>query len=97
MSKKGTFREVTDGLIRGEVLTNKTECGNCGAKTVVIGVRELTLPDGIKPSTRLIPYKPDFDGSVEDTYTTIHFLGIGCGCYARFHRQIAHIQDRKKS
>jgi len=22
-------------------------------------------------------------------------IGIGCGCYAKFHRQIAHIVDRQ--
>lgn len=92
-SKRGTYRALDDTLIRGEVSTYKTQCGNCKRSTVVINVHGVTLPAGIKPSNKLIAYGAP---SASDQSMPHHFLGIGCGCYATFHRQIAHIMDKKK-
>lgn len=92
MSHNGTFRAVSDGLIRGEVLTNKTACSKCGTATVVIHVHEITLPAGIKPGVQLLGYVRR--GLVAGAVTHRDFLGIGCGCYAKFHRQIVHIKDQ---
>lgn len=72
-------------------------CGNCRQPTTCIAVSKINLPDEIEPSTKLIGYEAFVpEGSLSARLKPIHLIGIGCGCYARFHRQVAHIQDRKK-
>lgn len=36
---------------------------------------------------------------LKDTIHKIYprVIGVSCGCYAKFHRQVAHIQDAMKS
>lgn len=63
--------------------------------TRAIRIAKIELPDGIEPSNRLICWKDDFDGSAKDYHIQITWLGINCGCYGRFHRQVAHIVDMR--
>jgi hypothetical protein len=79
----------------------RAQCQNCGELAMCIEVKNVLLPDDIEPSTRLIlclqhpsnsQAKPD-----PSLFTWIELLGIGCGCYARAHRQIAHIQSRQSA
>lgn len=78
--------DVKDGYITGKVdIASKQRCGNCLRDTIALEVTKLDLPQYIKPSNKLIFCKG----------TKPHgFIGIGCGCYAKGHRQIAHITDR---
>lgn len=82
--------QVSDGIIEGviSIVEKPPTCPICEKDTWVILVKKITLPDGITPSKRLIIFKDD-----HKEYPSI---GIGCGCYAKFHRQIAHIQSRMK-
>lgn len=69
-------------------LFQNVECHACG-EIVPLAVRSkrgnhhLTLPPGI---------------AVESTILKQHgnTLGLSCGCYAKFHRQVAHIFDSMK-
>lgn len=62
-------------------------CTNCSqAKLMCIHYSrdEVMLPKGIEPSDTILR-------DPTDTY-----LGINCGCYAKLHRQVAHIQDKMR-
>lgn len=89
--------ELEDPYIIGEIPDKLVTCDICLVRTTGIDVENVTLPEGIEPSTKLIvclqvkprtPHEALFDWPVQ--------IGIGCGCYARIHRQIAHIQSRQK-
>lgn len=63
------------------------ECSNCGeymSHYMLYAHRTLKLPDNI-----------DITKTILKRSTNI--LGINCGCYARFHRQVAHIQDQMRA
>jgi hypothetical protein len=82
---------VEDGIISGWVETNKQTCGFCLVGTKCIGINDVKLPEGI-----------DLDRTIVMRIMTNQkhpnrFIGIGCGCYAKFHRQVAHIQSKMES
>lgn len=85
------YRRIDDGFIKGIVRLHREKCDNCPAIGWSIHMDEVTLPKGITPSSRLIPYRDGANG-VE----VIDFLGLTCGCYAKAHRQLVHIQERTK-
>lgn len=66
-----------------------TNCGGDGSPTLCMCIHyslsDLTLPRGIKPEDTILRH------AHEDAY-----LGINCGCYAKLHRQVAHIQDKMR-
>lgn len=66
-------------------------CPNCSELTLVWQIKDVKLPEGIKPSAKLIVYT---HSNHDPGYETLKQIGIGCGCYSKFHRQIAHIKDR---
>lgn len=87
-------RQIHDGVIEGVVPGGIFHtCEVCGKSTLCVEIHKIELPDGIEPTTSLIPYINDED---VDGYHTIRFLGIGCGDYAKFHRQLAHIADKTR-
>ncbi len=64
--------------------------GNCGvckkANNVVVTYAPVTIKRGlgdIKRESTLLKDTPH--------------LGLTCGCYAKFHRQVAHIRDRQQA
>lgn len=81
---------MDDGLIEGQLWTNESMTHSCGACDGnfrgLIRITKINLPEGIKPGKTLIAYGKDAKPH--------KYLGIQCGCYARFHRQIVHIQTR---
>jgi hypothetical protein len=84
MPSKTRVREVHDGLCNGgEITQYSTECDVCHAKTICVVMHPNTYNNlklmGIMPEKTIL--KPR--------------LGIGCGCYAKFHRQVAHIRERR--
>lgn len=96
-ARKPPLRDLSDGLITGTVVTTGRVCGNCGEKTYCVHIDIIALPEGLTPSTSLIPYKViDHDEDRGVRIYAINYLGIGCGCYAKFHRQIAHITTLRK-
>lgn len=64
----------------------KRRCQICGKDVICIVVRRLTLPEGIKVADTIM--RDQWDQAAPQPC-----IGINCGCYARFHRQIAHIRD----
>lgn len=63
-------------------------CDCCGASTSVrvrYDQQTIRLPDGIE-ATDTILRTPSHMG-----------IGIVCGCYAKFHRQVTHIQETMKA
>lgn len=80
---------VDDTVVFGVIHRHSITCCLCRRKTYGILIGEVNLPEGISRSPKIILIQLTPDG-VEP----IPNIGIGCGCYARAHRQIAHIQDR---
>lgn len=71
-------------VIHFHPLGQRDICVTCGVSTQALMTphTHLVLPEGIETkSTILIRGYP---------------LGLTCGCYAKLHRQIAHIQDNMK-
>jgi hypothetical protein len=89
------YRWVGQDLI-GRISVTVGQCGYClheGLRVRYSG--KVTLPKDIEPSTKLILYRPDYISTPQKNRK--QQLGITCGCYAKFHRQIAHIEDRMKN
>lgn len=60
-------------------------------------VIKVTLPEGIKPLGTFVLYRFVGGGLASPRgVQTIRTVGVRCGCYAKAHRQIAHIQDKRK-
>jgi hypothetical protein len=80
---------VTDDYGTADMMLG--DCINCGEEDqlVVKYRKDPELPEGIEVHDTRIIAKPDKDGKFG--------VGVTCGCYARFHRQIAHIEDRMKA
>ena len=84
-----------DPYIRGNLVLEATvPCGNCHLEAVCIHIIGVTMPEGIKPNRSMIAYK--LDGPSDTPPKALDHLGITCGCYARFHRQMTHIMDKRK-
>jgi hypothetical protein len=95
---KGSFRDVDDGIVVGRVMGKRIECQVCYKKGVGIEVTNVLLPESIPPSAHLI-FFTGITTNLEDHGVLCDYaspIGITCGCYARAHRQIAHITTRQK-
>lgn len=86
--------KIMDGILEGEGMRIK-KCHVCGEVTGCFRIDKITLPDGIEPSTRLIFFERKFDGNISEP-VQIPSIGVGCGCYARAHRQLGIIEARTK-
>lgn len=75
-----------DGIIVGTHIVGG-QCDNCGNRALLLKVKKVVLPTNIKPDARLIM----FHGRDEKDFHS--HIGLSCGCYAKFHRQIAHVSD----
>ena len=76
---------VEDGYITGALSPHIKRCGRCGKKARCIDIATVTLPGSMTWAATLLWDK------VAETHITN--VGLTCGCYARFHRQVAHIVD----
>lgn len=79
---------VEDGYIRGQLSRKLDTCPRCGRKVHVIYIERVDLPEGITWEATILKTKP-WD-------QPIWGLGLECGDYARFHRQIAHIKEKMR-
>lgn len=86
--------KITDGILEGEGF-RIAKCEVCGALTASIRIDKCHLPPGIYPTNRLIFFKMRFDGNISEP-SLIRRIGVGCGCYARAHRQLGIIESRTK-
>ncbi len=80
---------VNDGIVSGKLLHRTVACDVCGVPTCCVEVDGYVLEDIHYTST--IIALPD-DKRRPRQFTAV-YLGIGCGCYSKFHRQVAHIRD----
>jgi hypothetical protein len=95
---KGSYRDIDDGIVVGRVLRVKTRCKVCDQWGNGIEITNVLLPDSIPPSAHLI-FFTGITTSLEDHGVLCDYaspIGITCGCYAKAHRQIAHITTRRK-
>lgn len=85
---------LDDGIVQGHVKAQQYQCEACEEHAWCVEIVRVEVSKlSIEPNPRLIAFElADYDGSPHP----IQYLGITCGCYARFHRQLAHIQDRNK-
>lgn len=99
------MKEFSDGLITG-YLNNRVQhkCQACGEKVYCIYILRVILPEGIKPLGTFVLYRyaagelRDQMGSPGQRFVVaVQYIGITCGCYAKAHRQIAHIQHKRRS
>lgn len=95
MSRPQLMHSVDDGLILGAVERSRQVCNVCGHTTMCIFITKITLPKGLEPSNSLIAFRDGKD-QVNKRVVPLRYIGIGCGCYARFHRQVAHIETRRE-
>lgn len=82
-SKARKYVKLEDGYVEGRVYFNTQPCGVCGQSTICVSVNQVTPPDGVKPEDRRQILNR----------VRMHKIGIGCGCYAKGHRQFAHVVD----
>lgn len=100
--------DINDGIIEGHIDPRGGACHNCGVHTRVIVLHALNLPKEFYDLDMPFPDQPGIAIPVakkdlfkrlvlcDDQGSMIQAIGIGCGCYAKGHRQIAHIKDRMK-
>lgn len=77
---------LDDGIVRADNLRYET-CPVCDQDVRCLTITRLSLPNGIEPSSRLIFC--DSQGKY------LQSIGLVCGCYARAHRQLAHVNDQR--
>lgn len=90
-----TRSTLEDPYIRGLIHDDrKRRCEVCNRDCICIYVVRVDCPDGIDCAATILK---DFnDAVIRDILLRSIWLGINCGCYARFHRQVAHIVDAQK-
>jgi hypothetical protein len=88
------MRDVDDKYIVGWVEQTAKVCGNCGEGTLCIHVKKIRMPDRIDPKDHKIIFIRIANRPVQGQ--TGPYLGIGCGCYATAHRQMAHVEGAIK-
>lgn len=86
--RPSTMNIVEDGIIRGYFDQIRHRCDVCNHPTRCVSIVGITMPEDIRIGFTIIS-KPNDRG----VRVPIDHIGVGCGCYARFHRQIAHIMD----
>jgi hypothetical protein len=84
---------LSDGVITGTLSPRARLCPVCerGGQRVVL-ITRIQLPDGIEPSNHIIGYGMYKTLKVEPPKA----IGLTCGCYARFHRQVAKIKTLRE-
>lgn len=80
---------IDPGFVQAE---RRLTCGVCNTNCLCIFVGDLNLPTGIGVDSTILHNKRTDDPEVH-----VDLIGINCGCYAKFHRQVAHIADRMKN
>jgi len=95
MTPKRKLSDVDDGTITGIIPPQGRVCDACGTVTRCIRIHGLALPK------EFYEFKDSHDlirrlvFSYENG-SAVTYIGIGCGCYAKGHRQISHIRDNLK-
>lgn len=88
-----TMDTVQDGIITGQVTKVRKVCGYCGAFIRCIQVDEVEMPEGVELGWTKIALRDPDGKPIEGEHLT--YIGIGCGDYAEFHRQVKSIQLKR--
>lgn len=83
------YTRVNDGYITGSITGRVRWCEHCGEKAVCVHIINLVLPKGMTVKATILQDA----GHAEPT--CIDYVGVSCGCYGKFHRQVAHINDSR--
>jgi hypothetical protein len=98
--RASTARIMDDGVVQGNLEPYRSDCTVCKTKAWGIRITGVKLPDKIKPSASFILFEEATEADplrpTRSYFRAVSFIGINCGCYARAHRQIAHIQEKLK-
>lgn len=81
-----TYGMVRDGIVVGALSRALVTCGNCQERCCGIYV---TSVEGVEKHKGA-------NGIIFAKVMQMHHpaIGIGCGCYAKAHRQLAHIKSK---
>jgi hypothetical protein len=77
----------------GDMRLRQGKCEHCGKTTTRVDWMSFELPANIDPTARTLISNIDDLGNFRQT--ALPKLGITCGCYGKFHRQVAHISSRQ--
>lgn len=78
---------VNDGYIQGATSGKQKNCCVCKQRTLCVDIAGVVMPRGVTTrATILHANKAD-----RDDPSIVPCIGIGCGCYGKLHRQLAHI------
>jgi hypothetical protein len=98
MSNPQLMDSVDDGLIVGHIETRRKVCAHCGHTTRCIRVGKI-MDDELRQWVKESPNKFIF-GKVLVNKLQVDldamigsYVGIGCGCYGKAHRQVAHVKE----
>lgn len=100
--KRSSTRDLDDGIIQGRLHDRLIVCDVCRTKQQGIWIHNVELP--IVGNKRLTPVitmilfreSPMITSEGKIKVIPITYIGIGCGCYGRAHRQLAHIAAKRK-
>jgi hypothetical protein len=97
MSKPQLMNSVDDGLIVGNIEARRKVCAHCGHTTRCIRVGMITddeLKQWVKESPNKFIFGKVRANKLQDLDAMIgSYIGIGCGCYGKAHRQVAHVKE----
>lgn len=82
---------VNDGYISGATAPRQKRCEHCGERTLCIDITGVILTKGVSVKATILQ-----DRNYQEP-KCIKSIGIGCGCYAKFHRQLVHITESRMS
>lgn len=83
------WASVDDGIVFGRLLRKSHPCDVCGDGAACIFVEAYEMPPTVPYTATIISLT---DRQSQDQSVAV-YLGISCGCYAKFHRQVSHIKD----
>ena len=88
------MKDIDDGVITGIIMQHRRLCGHCAMATTCVQILSLDLPDPLEPAARMIFYKSVYTSGGDSVLVgPVDQVGIGCGCYAKGHRQIAYMKS----
>jgi hypothetical protein len=97
MSTRKSAAHLDDGLITGRLDGALHMCPVCHTRQHCIQIYKVTLPENVKPQHSMILYRRGTNPSLASPDFVPHtFIGVTCGCYAKAHRQMAHIVHNRK-
>lgn len=94
------MNSVDDDILTGSITPGRQFCqvANCRHYTRCLLITDVHMPTEVPMEWTVIALR-DTDGNVEledGESRHIQYIGIGCGHYAKFHRQVVHITYKRQ-